>query len=94
MGGNFLDGRPYSSIPARCESDSDESITFPNHVIAEGFFWAHCCWPHRVAAGPYIDTPLRCKEEIIKAYISDLKYMSMDELERGLKERELNRLLD
>ena len=42
-----------------------------------------------------INIPVGCKEEIVKAYIVDLKHINEDKLERGLKEKrkELNRLL-
>ena len=36
--GNLLGGRPHNTIPARYESNSDESVTFPNLVMEEG-----CC---------------------------------------------------
>ena len=47
-------------------------------------------------AAPYIDTQLRHEEEILKAYISNLKYTGAGELVRQLKEKEkeLSRLID
>ena len=36
---DFLQSRPKNVIPARYKSESDESITFPNDVIA-----MRCCW--------------------------------------------------
>ena len=35
----------------------------------------------------FINMPLRCEEDIVKAHILDLKHMSPDELERGMRER-------
>ena len=37
--GDFLEGRAQNVIPAGYESDSNESMTFPNHIIRE-----ECCW--------------------------------------------------
>ena len=33
---DFLEGRPQNAIPARNESDPDDSITFIYHIIADG----------------------------------------------------------
>ena len=44
---------------------------------------------------PYVNKPLKGKEEIIKIHIENIKHMSVDELERKLKEKvELIRLLE
>ena len=48
--GVFLGGKPESAIPVRYESDSDESITFPSHVIVEGYCWTESLRPWRVTA--------------------------------------------
>ena len=38
---------------------------------------------------PYINTPPRTEDEIIKVHVSNMKHVSTNELERKLKEKEI-----
>ena len=54
----FLEERPQIAMPSISDSDSDESITFPNHVIAQGCCLANSPRPQGVVAVPSTDKPL------------------------------------
>ena len=88
MEGNFLEGKPQNAIPSGYENDSVESITFPNHVIAERCCQTVSARPQGVAPIPVINIILRHEEETIKVYVLAVKHMSADELQGGLEEEE------
>ena len=93
--GDFTNYKTPHIIPAGYNGNLDESISFLSHVIAE-----RCCLPgypraKGVTAVSCVNTPLR-REEVTKAHIESMKYLNKEELERKLKENEveLPRLLD
>ena len=87
--GNFLERRAKNAIPAGYQNHSDESINFPVHASADRGCQPDRLRPQEVAAATYLNIPLRCQEQIIKAFILDLKHMSRVELEKVLKEKEI-----
>ena len=81
---DFLEVKPHNAILAGNGSGSDKSITFPN-FIAEKYYYTDSPRPQGGIAVPCINITLRGEEEIVKAYVSDLKDMSTGGLNRGLR---------